>query len=157
MDTGFRHLCEYLDQQGVDYQVHHHAEDVRALTTAADTHTPAREFAKTVFVWIDGQPAMAVVPASEKVALSRLKRGLEAEEVHVAHESDIKELCPDCAVGAAPPLGHLYDLPVYVSSSLAGDEEITFNGGDHRNAIRMRWEDFEKLVQPRVLPLAHRD
>jgi len=157
MHSGFRHLCEYLDQQVVDYQVLHHREDVRALTTAADTNTPPREFAKTVFVWIDGKAAMAVVPASKDVAVSRLQRGLEAESVHVAHEGDMKELCPDCAVGAAPPFGNLYDLPVYVSSSLAEDEEITFNGGDHQNAVRMRWKDFERIVHPRVLPIAHHD
>lgn len=157
MSAGFRHLTEYLDQQGVNYEVVHHRKDIHALSTAADTGTPPGEFAKTVLVWIDGKPAMAVVQASKSVSLRRLQREVGAAEVHVAHESDLKELCPDCEVGAAPPLGPLYDLPVYVSSSLAADEVITFNGGDHENAVRMRWSDYEKLVQPAVLPIAHHD
>ena len=150
-------LREYLDQQGVDYEMLHHREDFRAMATAVDTHTPPEEFAKTVFVWIDGKPAMAVLPADKQVALSKLRKALNAEEVRVATERDIRELCPDCELGAAPPFGNLYDLPVYASRSLAEDEEITFNGGSHTNAFRLAWRDYDKLVHPHVLALAKHD
>jgi Ala-tRNA(Pro) deacylase len=157
MNEGTERLQRLLDSEGIDYELIHHRTDYRASVTAADTHTPAEEFAKTVFVWIDGKPAMAVVPASKHVALSRLRKELGAEEVHVATEADADRLCPDCEAGAAPPFGNLYDLPVYVSTTLAEDEYITFNGGDHQNAFRLAYADFVRLVQPQVLALARHD
>jgi Ala-tRNA(Pro) deacylase len=157
MNSGFERLVEYLDAAGVPYHVIHHRVDYRSRATADHTHTPPAEFAKTVFVWIDGTPAMVVLPATKDVALSRLCRNLGADEVRVARESETRELCPDCEVGAAPPFGNLYDLCVYVSKSLAEDEEITFNGGTHDNAVRMAFADFERLVQPRILALAKHD
>jgi Ala-tRNA(Pro) deacylase len=157
MQAGFQRLVEYLDRAGVTYHVIHHPVDYRSEATAGHTGTPPAEFAKTVFVWIDGDPAMVVRPASRDVALGRLRRSLGAEEVRVARESELSELCPDCEVGAAPPFGNLYDLDVYVSRSLAQDEEITCNGGTHENAIRIAFADFERLVKPRILALARHD
>ena len=157
MHSGFERLVEYLDEAGVTYHVIHHRSDYRSRATASHTETPPAEFAKTVFVWIDGDPAMVILPATKDVALSRLRRNLGAEEIRVARESEIRELCPDCEVGAAPPFGNLYDLAVYVSKSLAEDEEITFNGGTHENAIRVAFADFERLVKPRILALAKHD
>jgi Ala-tRNA(Pro) deacylase len=150
-------LQRFLDEHRVDYRVIHHRTDYEASVTAADTETEPEEFAKTVFLWIDGRFAVAVLPALKHVALSKLRKTLDAEEVRLASEREAAELCPDCDVGAAPPFGNLYDLPVYVSASLAEDEQITFNGGSHEDAIRMAFSDFEQLVRPRILRLAKHD
>jgi len=37
--------------------------------------------------------------------------------------------------------------------SSAADEKITFNAGTHRDAIRMGYRGFERLVKPRVVEL----
>ena len=157
MNAGFDRLREILEAEKVDYEVVHHTKDYGARQTAAHTDTPAEEFAKTVFVWLDGKPAMAVVPADRDVALSKLRKATGAGEVSLAHEADAHELCSDCETGAAPPFGNLYGLPVYVSTSLAEDEKITFNAGTHEAAIRMAWKDFERLVKPQVVQLAKHD
>jgi Ala-tRNA(Pro) deacylase len=157
MAHGLERLKTFLDGEGVSYHVIHHRADVRARETAADTDTPPEEFAKTVILWVDGDPAMAVVPASRDVALGKLRRALGAAEVRLAHEREIGVLCPDCEIGAVPPFGPLYGMPVYASPALARDEVITFNGGDHENALRMAWQDFARLVHPRVVPLAKHD
>jgi Ala-tRNA(Pro) deacylase len=150
-------LQKFLDNNRIDYEVIHHRTDYRAAVTAADTDTEPEEFAKTVFLWIDGRFAMAVLPALKHVALSKLCRVLDAEYVRLASERESSGLCPDCDVGAAPPFGNLYNLPVYVSAALTEDEEITFNAGSHEDAIRMDFRDFEQLVRPRVLKIARYD
>jgi len=150
-------LQKFLDEHRVDYRVIHHRTDYRASATAADTETEPEEFAKTVFLWIDGRFAMAVLPALKHVALSKLRRALDAEDVRLASERESSGLCPDCDVGAAPPFGNLYDLPVYVSAALAEDEAITFNAGSHEDAIRMGFREFEQLVRPQILKLARHD
>ena len=52
---------------------------------------------------------------------------------------------------------YMYDLPVFASLALEEDEEITFNGGTHDEAIRMRFEDWKKLAQPRMVRLARHE
>jgi Ala-tRNA(Pro) deacylase len=147
----------FLKQEQVTYETLHHPTDYTAKETAEDTHTPPKEFAKTVFLCVDGRPAMAVLPATEFVSLRKVQQALGAEEVRLASEEESRQACPDSDVGAAPPFGNLYELPVYVSPLLAEDEKITFNAGSHQDAIRMSYRDFEKLVQPHVMALSKHD
>jgi Ala-tRNA(Pro) deacylase len=157
MKDALTRIREILDQEGVEYELIHHRLDYQASEAAADTHTPPAEFAKTIFLWVDGAPAMAVLPASKQLSLSKVQHALTAEHVRLAREEETHAVCPDCEVGAAPPFGNLYDVPVYVSPSLTEDDRITFNAGTHRDAIRMPYADFERLVGPRVIRMAKHD
>ncbi len=53
-----------------------------------------------------------------------------------------------------PPFGSLYGLPVYVDESLAKDEQIVFNAGTHRDAVRLRFDDFARLAKPKLCSFA---
>ena len=110
---------------------------------------PGQEMAKTVIVKVDGKMAMAVLPAPHKVNFDKAHR-LFDDEPTLATEDEIADLFPDCEIGAEPPFGNLYNLPVYVSPELAEDEIITFNAGTHREAVRMTWADYRRLAQPRL-------
>ena len=61
-----RRLRDFLESREVDYDTIHHKKDYTALETAAHTHTPGKEFAKTVFVQIDGKDAMAGVTLAKQ-------------------------------------------------------------------------------------------
>jgi Ala-tRNA(Pro) deacylase len=150
-------LQKLLDDNEVEYEVIHHTVDTRAHATATHTHTEDRDFAKTVVVWVDGARAFAVVPASHHVAPSRLARSLGADEVRLATEAEMAESILGCDLGAEPPFGNLFGVPTYASPVLARDDRITFNGGTHRDAVRMRWADYERLAKPRVVPLSRHE
>jgi Ala-tRNA(Pro) deacylase len=98
--------------------------------------------------------AMAVMPATARADFGKLKSALGVKEIRLATELEFTGLFPDCDVGAMPPFGNLYGIPVYVDEALAEDEEIIFNAGTHQDTIRMRYADFARLAQPKVFPFA---
>lgn len=149
-------LKQFLDSHKVKYVVISHSLAYTAQGVAALAHIPGKEMAKTVVVRIDGALAMAVVPASCQVDLPFLRRVLNARTVDLATEAQFKDRFPDCDTGAMPPFGILYDMVVFADEALAHDKEIAFNAGSHREVVRMAWEDFERLVQPRIMRLAIR-
>ena len=146
-------LKEFLDSHNVEYVTISHSPAYTAQRIAELTHIPGKELAKTVVVKLDGKFAMAVLPASNRVDLDYLKRGVDADNVEVATEAEFKDLFPDCEVGAMPPFGNLYDMDVYVAEKLTDDEEIAFNSGTHTELVRLSYRDFENLVSPRVIQL----
>jgi len=146
-------LREFLDQHNVKYLVISHSVAYTAQGIAALTHTPGRELAKTVMVIVDGRLAMAVVPASCRVDLTRLKRHLRADSVELASEAEFRDQFPDCETGAMPPFGNLYGMDVFADESLALDKEIAFNAGSHRELVRMNFPDFRDLVGPTLMAL----
>ena len=146
-----RALKQFLDEHTVKYVVIQHSPAFTAQEIAASAHVSGRELAKTVMVKIDGQMAMAVLPASRKVDLDQLKTSLRAGRVELAGEREFKDRFPDCEVGAMPPFGNLYGMDVFVTPALTEDEEIAFNAGSHTELIRLSYMDFDRLVKPKTL------
>ncbi|MCZ6718980.1 MAG: YbaK/EbsC family protein [Gammaproteobacteria bacterium] len=150
-------LKDFLDKTKTKYVSIKHSPTYTAQEIAASAHIPGKELAKTVMVKLDGKLAMAVLPASFRVDLNRLKDAAGVGVVEIANEQDFKNLFPECELGAMPPFGNLYDMDVYVAQSLAEDEEIAFNAGSHTELIKLAYKDFEKLVAPKVVEFASLD
>ena len=142
-------LTKVLDDESIGYEVIHHRVDYSAMETAEDTHTPGREFAKTVVLSTPEGHVLAVLPATHRVDIRRLMQVIGTSELQLAGEGALEALFPDCQVGAEPPFGRLYGVPVFIEESLTRHETITFNAGSHDEAIRMRFADYEQLEQPR--------
>ena len=147
-DTAMIH--EFLRGAHIPYTVVSHKPAFTAQEEAAATHVPGRDWAKVVGCFIDGEPVEAVVPAPALVNLDRLLELAGGQEVRLAEEWELQQLFPNCEVGAMPPFGPLYGHAVFVDAVLAGESEIVFNAGTHREAIAMRWNDFVKVVNPIV-------
>lgn len=143
-------LKDYLDENDIKYTLITHSQAFTAQELAASMHVPGRELAKVVIVKLDDRPAMAVLPAHHQIDFARLTEATGTQRAELASEDEFKSLFPDCEIGAMPPFGNLYGLPVYVARPLTEDEEIVFNAGTHREAIRMKEADFERLVKPTI-------
>lgn len=144
-------IKDFLDKNHIKYVSLKHSPAYTAQEIAAKSHVSGKEMAKTVIVKINGDPAMAVLPASYKVDFEALTKVTGSDNVSLAGEEEFKTMFPDCEVGAMPPFGNLYEMDVYVAETLSDDEEIVFNAGTHSELIRMTYRDFEKLVKPKVL------
>jgi Ala-tRNA(Pro) deacylase len=144
-------LEAYLDEQGLKYVTLRHSAAYTTQELAATLHIAGRELAKTVIVKADGEPAMVVLPASQRIDFQRLSKALGGKPVALAAEWEFAVLFPNCELGAMPPFGNLFGLPVYVAQSLTEDDEIVFNDGSFATAIRMRYADYARLVQPTIV------
>ena len=142
---------QFLNDHHVRYVTITHSPVYTAQEIAASAHLPGKVMAKTVMVKVDGQMAMAVLPAHRKIMIHELQEKLGAQEVVFATETEFKSLFPDCETGAMPPFGNLYNMPVFVTPGLAEDVEIAFNGGSHAELIKLAYADFDRLVQPKVV------
>jgi Ala-tRNA(Pro) deacylase len=145
-------LKRFLDDNKIKYVVIQHSLAYTAQQIAASAHIPGKDLAKTVMIKADGRMAMIVLPASVKVDLDQVKSSIQAESVAFASERDFKDAFPGCELGAMPPFGNLYGMDVFVNELLAKDTEIAFNAGSHTELIRMAYEDYQRLVNPKIIP-----
>lgn len=141
---------EFLDGNKVKYQVAGHPEVYTAQEIAAALHIPGKELAKVVMIKAGDKFVMTVLPASWRIDMAKLKDTLGAKDIRLATEEEFKGLFPDCEPGAMSPFGNLYGLDVYMDKVLAEDEDIFFQAGNHIESIRMKYEDFSRLVKPKT-------
>jgi Ala-tRNA(Pro) deacylase len=146
-------LREFLETNKVPYSVHSHPQAYTAQEIAALAHVSGRMLAKVVMVKAGGQLVMLVMPADHRVDLDRLTSVL-GRDVRLAAEAEFRDAFPDCEVGAMPPFGNLFGLPVYVDRSLEQDEEIVFNAGTHTLTAKLAFADFVRRVDPRMATFA---
>jgi Ala-tRNA(Pro) deacylase len=72
----------------------------------------------------------------------------------LAREKDFAPLFPDCEPGAMPPFGRLYGMSAFLDSVLADEPELVFEGGTHREEIRMPMEEYLRVEGPAIAAVA---
>lgn len=147
-------LEAYLTEHQVDFQEQRHERAFSAQRIAESEHVSSKKVAKVVVLFVDAQPGCFVLPAAYHVDLEKVRAILGAKDVSLAREDELVQVFPDCEPGSMPPFGNLYGIPVYVDNSLAAEDVIVFAIGTYTDTMSLKYADFERLVQPRVLPFA---
>ena len=143
-------LKELLDEAKVSYEVYNHPLAYTAQEIAAQQHFSGKEMAKVVMLEVDGRLIMGVIPGSQKMNLNMVKASLGAKEIKLATEDEFISRFPECEIGAMPPFGNLFGLPVFIDPALEKDEYIYFNAGNHVQTVRLKYKDFTRLVKPQI-------
>jgi Ala-tRNA(Pro) deacylase len=146
-----RTLDKLLDSRNIPFRSYNHPPTYTAQETAEVLHTTGYEVAKSVVLKVDNRFVITVLPACQQVDLEGFRQKMDARTVKLATEKELQSIAPMCDKGSIPPVGNLFGLPVYVATSLAEDEVISFSGGTHTEDIRMSFRDFEWLVQPQLM------
>ncbi|MFM1890963.1 MAG: hypothetical protein RLZ44_40 [Pseudomonadota bacterium] len=138
-------LRRFLDAHHLPHEqlTHGHAES--GQRTAAAAHRPGDKVAKSVLLKGEEGFLLAVLPATHRLHFSQLRKHLQ-RPVGLATEEETATLFEDCAVGAIPPTGLLYDVDTIVDDALLSQPDVYFEAGDHEHLIHMRREDFSKLL-----------
>ena len=143
-------LKNFLDDQQVKYISIAHSIAYTAQEIAESAHIPGDAMAKTVIASLDGELAMAVLRAPDKVDLDLLRAAAGAGEGHLASEDQFRSRFPSVDPGAMPPFGNLYGMRVFVDEPLTRNKLIAFNAGSHSELVQLGYADFERLVEPKV-------
>jgi Ala-tRNA(Pro) deacylase len=144
----------FLRQQGVDFERHTHVTAYTAQGLAHAEHVSGYIVAKPVVVKTESGFAMCVLTAPQHLDRKRVASLLHQSDVRLATEEEMVLLFPDCELGAEPPIGTLFGLPTFADEKLLDDEFLVMQAGTHRDSIRMRREDWERVCRPSIAPIA---
>lgn len=140
----------WLDSIKVPYTVKTHPVAYTAQELAATQHVPGKQVAKSVLVKTAQGPVLTVLPAIHLIDFKKLKSLLRTKSLSLAPEEDISRIFPDMAVGAVPPFGNLYGIPVVFDRFLESSEELLFSAGSHTDSVTMKTRDVLKFAKPTI-------
>lgn len=138
-------LQRYLDDTGIHYDLLPHAPSHDSAGSARNALIPESQLAKAVVLEDDEGYLIAVVPASRKVELDRVRENC-GRPMTLATEPELRELFRDCEFGAIPALGQAYGLNVLWDDSLASCDDVYFEAGDHADLVHVTGSDFQRLM-----------
>jgi Ala-tRNA(Pro) deacylase len=138
-------LASYLERAGIQPEILIHPHTPSASRTAEASHISGDRVAKAVMLKDATGYLLAVLPASHHLQLDALK-ALTGRSLSLVGEDEIGRTFHDCEVGAMPPIGMAYGLPVVVEESLLKGPEVYLEGGDHTTLLRITREAFTELM-----------
>lgn len=137
---------EYMSEHGLRYDVLTHPHSHSSMETAQLARVPGNCLAKSVVLEDDDGYLMAVLPSTHHVHLDWLGKEMN-RQLRFVSEDEISTLFDDCEPGAIPPLGAAYGMRMVMDDSLADQDEIYFEAGDHEKLIQMSRADFMAMME----------
>jgi Ala-tRNA(Pro) deacylase len=148
---GIDAVTAFLDTEGVNHEVVEHRPTFSAAAEARASGAEPREAAKTLALRDHEAYRMAVIPATHRLDLARVRELLScSSHLRLATEAELEQDFPMFDVGAMPPLGPMMPMPEIIDVHLLYHDRIVCGGGDHKHSLRMDPRDLLRVCEPRV-------
>ena len=147
-------LITLLDAEGVGYELISHDHTERASDEAEALGVQPSSVAKTLVVAVPEGYVRAIVPATARLDLHKLREilGASSKKVQLASEQDLRRDFPEFELGAVPPVGGRPD-PVFVDGRLSELDEFVFEAGSHDESVRLRAQDLDRVADVRFVDI----
>jgi Ala-tRNA(Pro) deacylase len=145
-------LTRVLDEAGVRYELLTHVRTESAVAEAEALGIASAAVAKTLVVRTPEGYVRAVLPASERIDLRKLRevRGGGKKQVHLASEEDLARDYPEFDLGAVPPIGGGRRDPVVIDNRLAERDSLVLEAGSHEESVRIPTGDLLRVAEAEV-------
>ncbi len=144
-------LLGLLDKAGMSYEVLEHEHTERAAAEAEALGVAPGEVAKTLVVTTPTGNVRAVLPASERIDLRKVRDLVGGgKRTHLATEEALGRDYPDFDLGAVPPVGGARREPVLLDSRLAERDSLVLGAGSHVKSVRIKTADLRELTGAQI-------
>lgn len=140
-----RSVEQFLKEHDVDYELVKHPRTVTSMRTAEVAHVPDMQLAKSVLLEDETGYLIAVIPASHRLDLGRLRQKLR-RRIGLAIEREVAKVFSDCDRGAIPAIGAPYRVDTIIDDNLLAHPDVYFEAGDHEALVHMSSEQFRLLT-----------
>jgi aspartyl-tRNA synthetase len=141
----FERIIEDLTKKKIEFAVTEHEAVKTSEEAAAIRGVSLSTGAKALVLYADDKPIMVVVAGNRKIDMKVFKTLYGVKDLRMATPEEVKTVTT-VEIGAVPPFGHLFQIPLYLDSSLRSEPTIFFNPGLHTKTIGMKEADYEKAA-----------
>ena len=145
-------VSEVLDRSGVSYERLPHAHTESAAAEADALGMALDEVAKTLVVQTAEGNLRAVVPASCRIDLRKVRAvvGGSKKKLHLLSEEALADAYGEFELGAVPPFGGPEGDRVIVDRRVAELESVVLEAGSHDESVRLKTSDLVGLTKADV-------
>lgn len=146
-------VTEHLKARGLQFEVIGHEETYTSVDEARALGIAADEVLKTLALATSHGRVLAVVPGSRRLDMRLVRKAVGDSHARLLTEAELEREFPDVELGALPPLGSLFGIPVYVDPEVLSHETVVFAAGTQRESVRVRTQDLFGEEEVRVVSL----
>ena len=145
----YEQIVAMLQNAHIPFESFEH-EPVHTSEEAAKVRdTDIKLGAKALVMYADGKPIMVAIAGDKKVDMKAFKKQFNVSDLRMATPEEVLRVT-SVAIGAVPPFGHIFGIPLFMDRSVQENETVIFNAGLHHRSIQMAREQYEKIARPTV-------
>jgi prolyl-tRNA editing enzyme YbaK/EbsC (Cys-tRNA(Pro) deacylase) len=148
-------IKKYLDSNSAKFQHLEHRVVYTAYDTANTLKKELHQVAKNLLIVADKAYIIAIVPASMRIDLKKLKKALKAKKLSIPNEQVMVKVFK-VKPGAMTPFGGLHKAEVWVDKGLLKAKEIILNAGTFSDSVAMKAKDFVILEKAKLANFAQK-
>lgn len=146
-------LTDALKEQHVEYELIPHRRTQSADAEARAVGVDPGHVAKTIVLVTEDGFVRAVLSASDRIDLRKVKAVLGREDVQFASEGELVGAYPEFELGAVPPIGGSGRELVLMDERLGETDSVVFEAGTHEQSVRIKTADLVSLARARIVDL----
>jgi len=144
-------IINFLEKAKIKYEPIKHRTVYTAFDKAATLKVPQKIIGKTLVIKLDNLPALALIPANKNLDMQSLKKITKTKKIDFIKEAWMKKKLKGVKIGAVPPFGNLWGLPMFIDRSLINSPKIIINSGDYNFSIKLKGNLLKKLISDLVI------
>lgn len=152
---------KYLKDKKAKFDLIEHKIVYTAYDKAATLKEKLAIIVKTLAVKIDKENALIILPGNRNLDFTafkktinqaRKKAGLKAvSKIGFVNESWIKKSLKGIDLGAIPPFGAIWKLPVFIDKSVLKNKKVFINSGKYQFSIKISPAELKKAIPEAIL------
>ncbi len=148
-DAVYEQIIATLKNAKVKFETYEHAHVKTSEEAAAIRNTPLAWGAKAIVLYADGKPIMVAVGGDRKIDMKEFKKLYGVKDLRMATPEQVEEVTT-VTIGAVPPFGHIFGIPLYMDEALRENDTVVFNAGLHTKSVSMSRAEYELVSHPIV-------
>jgi Ala-tRNA(Pro) deacylase len=148
-----RTFLDRLDEARIPYDLIPHRPTATAVEEAAAVGVSTWHVAKTIVLTTSQRYVRAVIPASERLDLRKVRDILGTKHVELVTEATLAAAYPEFELGAVPPVEDLHRDRVLLDVRLLGIDTVLLPAGSHKWSVRISTADLITISDARLADL----
>jgi aspartyl-tRNA synthetase len=143
----YEKIIAEITKRKLSYEAYEHQAVKTSEEAAKIRNTPLSWGTKAILLFGDDKPLMAAVTGDTKIDTKVLKTIIGVKDLRMATPEEVLEVT-HVGIGAVPPFGHIFGIPLYVDERVKENDTVVFNAGLHTKSIQMKAVDYLKIANP---------
>lgn len=147
--TVYDKILAMLQNAKIKFESYEHTAAHTSEESAAIRNTPISWGAKAIVMFADDAPIMVVVGGDKRIDMKTLKKLYSIKDLRMATPDEVEKVTT-VKIGAVPPFGHIFNIPIYMDEAIRTNGTVVFNAGSLTKSISLSQSDYEKIAHPIV-------
>jgi aspartyl-tRNA synthetase len=148
-DDVYAQIVATIQNAGIPFTPYEHEPVHTSVDASKVRETSLHMGVKALVMYADDKPIMVAVSANRKVDMKAFKALFGVKDLRMATPEEVQQVT-HVPIGAVPPFGHIFGIPLYMDEAVKLNNTVVFNAGLHTKSISLSEADYEAVAKPIV-------